>query len=307
MRRGKTFIICGPSGVGKGTVVARLLASDPTLYFSVSATTRPPREGEVDGVHYHFIPAEEFHRMVEEDEFLEYAEYVGNFYGTPKKYVDRAMDDGRDVILDIEIQGANQICAKRPETVRIFIAPPSWVELERRLTARGTDSQEVIQSRLLRAKVELQTASSYDYLVINDTVEQAVAEATMPQVTVRPIEPQGKLIGFASVNIGGVVVDDFKVVDGKNGVFLGAPSKPDPTSRTGYRTTARVTNRDLQAQLDRAAAQGYNQAVEKLLARAEAVRPASIREQMAQAAKEAGKENAARPAPAKGKEARDDR
>lgn len=138
-------------------------------------------------------------------------------------------------------------------------------------------------------------------------VEQAVAEATTPQVTVRPIEPQGKLIGFASVNIGGVVVDDFKVVDGKNGVFLGAPSKPDPTSRTGYRTTARVTNRDLQAQLDRAAAQGYNQAVEKLLARAEAVRPASIREQMAQAAKEAGKENAARPAPAKGKEARDDR
>ena len=103
-------------------------------------------------------------------------EYVGNFYGTPKKYVDRAMDDGRDVILDIEIQGANQICAKRPETVRIFIAPPSWVELERRLTARGTDSQEVIQSRLLRAKVELQTASSYDYLVINDTVEQAVTE-----------------------------------------------------------------------------------------------------------------------------------
>ena len=138
-------------------------------------------------------------------------------------------------------------------------------------------------------------------------VEQAVAEATTPQVTVRPIEPQGKLIGFASVNIGGVVMDDFKVVDGKNGVFLGAPSKPDPTSRTGYRTTARVTNRDLQAQLDRAAAQGYNQAVEKLLARAEAVRPASIREQMAQAAKEAGKENAARSAPAKGKEARDDR
>ena len=132
-------------------------------------------------------------------------------------------------------------------------------------------------------------------------VEQAVAEATAPQVTVRPIEPQGNLIGFASVNFGGVVVD------GKNGVFLGAPSKPDPTSRTGYRSTARVTNRDLQAQLDRAAAQGYNRAVEKLLARAEAVRPASIREQMAQAAKEAGKENAARPAPAKGKEARNDR
>ena len=167
-RRGKTFIVSGPSGVGKSTVLKALFDQRTDLYFSISATTRDPRPGEVDGVHYHFIPAEEFHRMVEEDE--------GNFYGTPKKYVDRAMDDGRDVILDIEIQGANQICTKRPETVRIFIAPPSWVELERRLTARGTDSQEVIQSRLLRAKVELQTASSYDYLVINDTVEQAVAE-----------------------------------------------------------------------------------------------------------------------------------
>ena len=176
LTRGKTFIVSGPSGVGKSTVLKALFDQRTDLYFSISATTRDPRPGEVDGVHYHFIPAEEFHRMVEEDEFLEYAEYVGNFYGTPKKYVDRAMDDGRDVILDIEIQGANQICAKRPETVRIFIAPPSWVELERRLTARGTDSQEVIQSRLLRAKVELQTASSYDYLVINDTVEQAVAE-----------------------------------------------------------------------------------------------------------------------------------
>ena len=138
-------------------------------------------------------------------------------------------------------------------------------------------------------------------------VEQAVAEATMPQVTVRPIEPQGKLLGFASVNFGGVVVDDFKVVDGKNGLFLGAPSKPDPTSRTGYRATARVTDRALQAQLDKAAAQCYSLAVEKLIARAEAVRPAPIREQMANAAKQAEKENAVRPAPAKGKEARDAR
>ena len=114
--------------------------------------------------------------MIEEESFLEYAEYVGNFYGTPKKYVDAAMDEGRDVILDIEIQGAQQVCAKRPETVRIFIAPPSWSELERRLTERGTDDADKVQKRLLRAKVELQTASSYDYLVINDTVEQAVAE-----------------------------------------------------------------------------------------------------------------------------------
>ena len=139
-------------------------------------------------------------------------------------------------------------------------------------------------------------------------VEKSIEAAPLPiEVSVRPIEPQGKLLGFASVNIGGVVVDDFKVVDGKNGVFLGAPSKADPSTRSGYRSTARVTNRTLQERLSAAAADGYNIAVEKLIARAEALRPKPIREQMANAAKEAAKENAARPAPAKGKEARDDR
>ncbi len=174
--KGKTFIISGPSGVGKSTVLRALLEQQEALYFSVSATTRAPREGEVDGVHYHFIDPATFHGMIEQDEFLEYAEYVGNFYGTPKKYVDEAMESGRDVILDIEIQGAQQVCAKRPETVRIFIAPPSWAELERRLTDRGTDSPEKIQKRLLRAKVELQTAGSYDYFVVNDSVDNAVRE-----------------------------------------------------------------------------------------------------------------------------------
>ena len=139
-------------------------------------------------------------------------------------------------------------------------------------------------------------------------VEKNLEAAEVPiEVTVRPIEPQGKLIGFASVNIGGIVIDDFKVVNGKNGIFLGEPSKPDPTTRTGYRSTARVTNRALQERLSAAAADGYNVAVEKLIARAEALRPKPIREQMANATKEAAKENAARPAPAKGKEARDDR
>ena len=176
MIKGKTFIISGPSGVGKSTVLNALLREYPDLYFSVSATTRAPREKELDGVHYHFIAPEDFHKMIEEEAFLEYAEYVGNFYGTPKKYVDAAMDEGRDVILDIEIQGAQQVCAKRPETVRIFIAPPSWKELERRLTARGTDSPEKVQKRLLRAQVELEMARDYDYFVVNDTVENAVNE-----------------------------------------------------------------------------------------------------------------------------------
>ena len=107
---------------------------------------------------------------------LEHAEYVGNFYGTPKRYVDEAMEQGKDVILDIEVQGAIQVTSKRPDAVRIFIAPPSWAELERRLTERGTDSPEKIQKRLLRAKVEFQTAHTYDYFVINDTVENAVGE-----------------------------------------------------------------------------------------------------------------------------------
>ena len=176
MRAGKTFIISGPSGVGKSTVLKKLFEGRDDLYFSVSATTRAPREGEQDGVHYHFIDVERFQKLIKEDAFLEYAEYVGNFYGTPKKFVDEAMAQGRDVILDIEVQGAIQVCSKRPETVRIFIAPPSWEELERRLRSRGTDSDEKIQKRLLRAKTELQTADVYNYFVINDTVERAVRE-----------------------------------------------------------------------------------------------------------------------------------
>lgn len=176
MQKGKTFIISGPSGVGKSTVLKALFEERDDLYFSVSATTRAPREGEIDGVHYHFIEPEEFMQWINDDAFLEYAQYVGNFYGTPKKFVDAAMDEGKDVILDIEVQGAMQVYAKRPDTVRIFIAPPTWEELERRLTKRGTDSPEKIQQRLLRAKVEMKTAADYDYFVINDTVETAVAE-----------------------------------------------------------------------------------------------------------------------------------
>lgn len=176
MKRGKTFIVSGPSGVGKSTVLKALLERRKNVYFSVSATTREMRPGEEDGVHYHFLEVDTFRKWIARGDFLEYAEYVGNFYGTPRQYVDEAMDRGEDVILDIEIQGALQVKSKRPETVSVFIAPPSWAELERRLTERGTDSPEKIQKRLLRAKVEFQTAHTYDYFVINDSVEGAVRE-----------------------------------------------------------------------------------------------------------------------------------
>ena len=176
MSKGRSFIVSGPSGVGKSTVLSGLMEKRKNLYFSVSATTRQPRPGEEDGVHYHFLTMDTFREWIAQDEFLEHAEFVGNCYGTPKKYVYEAMDRGQDVILDIEVQGAMQVAEKMPEVVRIFVAPPSWSELERRLTARGTDTPEKIQGRLARAKEEVKLAGTYDYFVINDSVEHAVFE-----------------------------------------------------------------------------------------------------------------------------------
>ena len=176
MRRGKTFIIAGPSGVGKGTIIKRLFETREDLYFSVSATTRAPRPGEVDGVHYHFLTREQFTDWINRGAFLEYAEFVGNYYGTPKKYVDEAMERGKDVILDIEVQGAEKVHRQRPETVRIFIAPPSWEELERRLIGRGTENSEKVRERLARSREEFLLARYYDYLVINSDLDRAVEE-----------------------------------------------------------------------------------------------------------------------------------
>ena len=176
MGKGKTFIIAGPSGVGKGTIINRLFEVQENLYFSVSATTRKPRPGEVDGIHYHFITREQFTEWINRGAFLEYAEFVGNYYGTPKKYVDEAMENGKDVILDIEVQGAELVHRQRPETVRIFVAPPSWAELERRLLGRGTEDPEKVRQRLARSREEFLLARYYDYLVINSDLERAVEE-----------------------------------------------------------------------------------------------------------------------------------
>ena len=176
MDKGLLLVISAPSGGGKGTILKELFAQDENLRLSVSATTRGPRPGEEHGKQYYFLSREEFEGLIQEGKMLEHAEYVGNFYGTPKRFVDEAMDKGQDVILDIEVQGALQVTSKRPDTVKIFIAPPSWKELERRLKDRGTDDPEKVQKRLLRAKGEFQTAHTYDYFVINDTVEDAVRE-----------------------------------------------------------------------------------------------------------------------------------
>ena len=176
MKRGKLFVISGPSGVGKSTILKELLQRQENIYFSVSEKTRQPRPGEEVGVHYHFRTQEDFRQLIEEEALLEWAEYVGNYYGTPAKYVDEAIEQGRNVILDIEVQGAGKVAEKRPDAIRIFIAPPSWQELERRLTERGTDAPDKISGRLARAREEFESAGKYDYVVINDTVEHAVGE-----------------------------------------------------------------------------------------------------------------------------------
>lgn len=178
MKSGKIFVISGPAGVGKGSVLKKLLEKRKDIYVSVSATTRPPRAGEEDGVHYRFLSADTFHEWIAQDAFLEYAEYVGNYYGTPRRFVDEALESGRDVILEIDVHGAAQIIRKRPDAILIFIAPPSWEELERRLVSRGTESLEKIQKRLLQARVECKTAGTgaYHYFVINDTIEAAAME-----------------------------------------------------------------------------------------------------------------------------------
>ncbi|MBR6522097.1 MAG: guanylate kinase [Oscillospiraceae bacterium] len=176
MNKGKLFVISGPSGSGKSTVICRLLKELDKAYFSISATTREPREGERDGVDYHFMKKEEFEKLVEADQLLEYAQFVGNYYGTPAAPVDEKLNAGYDVILDIETQGAEQILSKRPDAVSVFIFPPSFAVLEQRLRMRGTDSEDKIIGRLAQARVECKKAEMYNYIIINDRIETACNE-----------------------------------------------------------------------------------------------------------------------------------
>jgi len=174
--RGKLIVVSGPSGAGKSTVIARLMREDPDVVFSVSATTRPPRAGEIDGKSYFFVTREKFQSMVENGELLEHAEYVGNCYGTPKAPVLASLKAGKSVLFDIEVQGAAQIKAQCPEAILIFVVPSDFSQIEKRLRARGTDSEEKIQGRLMQARRECERATNYDYVVLNDDPDRAADE-----------------------------------------------------------------------------------------------------------------------------------
>ena len=177
-KKGLLIIFSGPSGSGKGTIMKSLLASREDTVLSVSMTTRAPRPGEIDGYHYHFVTREEFEKTIEEDGFLEYAEYNGNFYGTPEAPIRRLLNEGKNVMLEIEVQGAEKVMDHRSDVVSIFITTPSYAELERRLRGRGTEPEEVIQKRMKTSQYELSRAFRYQYIVLNDDVEKAVDRIT---------------------------------------------------------------------------------------------------------------------------------
>ncbi|MEG0318493.1 MAG: guanylate kinase [Niameybacter sp.] len=169
---GLKIILSGPSGSGKGTIVKELIKEDFRL--SISATTRKPRIGEENDVHYFFKTVEEFEEMIEKDELLEYANFCNNYYGTPKSFIDKSVEEGKDVILEIEVQGAMQVKSVYPDAIFVFIMPPNFEELKSRLIGRATETDDVIEVRLKRAEDELQMYREYDYIVINDRLEDAV-------------------------------------------------------------------------------------------------------------------------------------
>lgn len=175
MPRGNLFVMTGASGVGKGTIRGRLLEYH-RMYYSISMTTRPPREGERNGVDYYFVSKPDFETKIAQNGFFEYAQYVDDYYGTPREPVEAALERGRDVLLEIEVLGALQVAQLMPEAILVFIIPPSISELRRRLLVRGTDSLEKIHKRLKRAEEEIRQADLFKYIVVNDQLEQAVSD-----------------------------------------------------------------------------------------------------------------------------------
>jgi len=174
--RGRLVVLTGPSGVGKGTLVNQLRQRHPELYLSVSVTTRPPRPSEQEGVNYYFRSREEFLNLIEANELLEWAQYAGNFYGTPREIVFQKLNQGQDVLLEIELAGARQVRQQYPDAIRIFLCPPSLEELERRIRERGQDSEASIERRLEQARKELDAQDEFDYVIVNDNLEQALQE-----------------------------------------------------------------------------------------------------------------------------------
>lgn len=174
-RRGILVVVSGFSGAGKGTLMKELVEKYDNYALSVSMTTRKPRPGEADGVSYFFVDREAFEETIAQDGLVEYASYCGNYYGTPKKWVEEQLAGGKDVILEIEIQGALKVKEKMPETLLLFVMPPSAEELKRRLTGRGTETAEVVQSRLERAVEESEGIENYDYIIVNDKLEECAA------------------------------------------------------------------------------------------------------------------------------------
>ena len=175
-RKGCLIVVSGPSGTGKGTVCSALLEKHKEIAYSISATTRQPRTGEVDGMNYYFLAKNVFEKMIEDGELLEWAEVYGNYYGTPLKKIQERLADGQDILLEIDTQGAMSVKEKFPDEIYIYIMPPSLKELERRLKTRGTDSAESIERRLKSAAGEMEIAERYNYIVVNEQVEQAVEQ-----------------------------------------------------------------------------------------------------------------------------------